>query len=192
MGRPLIDDDYINKYLHNRYKDLGPTAALDLIVGVLDCLANAISRPELPSTISLYRHFLINKVPLLLLRLNLPILSSQYVISQALLKSDSTVLSLDPSMGSASADMILDLPNDVKQEFLFACALHGIIEETAIEGILGEVPLQTMARRRYTQEELVSECIVDPERAERLVGEIDDMEGNSGAVVLALVEVSRT
>ncbi|KAF3934738.1 hypothetical protein ABW20_dc0107052 [Dactylellina cionopaga] len=185
--RPLVDDEYLIHHLLNRYKELGGQVALDLIIAALDCIANAITRSESSSTIALFRHFLVNKIPLLLVRFNMPVIQAQYVLTQALSKSGSNPLSLDPTLDT----MMLDLPNDIKQEFLFACALHRIIEESSVEVILGDVPLQTMAKRRYTQEDLVTECMIDPDRLERLISEIEELDGNSGAIVGTVVEMLR-
>ncbi|KAK6334336.1 mediator complex subunit, variant 2 [Orbilia blumenaviensis] len=186
FARPLVDDEYLIHHLLNRYKEIGGQVALDLIIAALDCIANAISRSESESTVALFRHFLVNKIPLLLIRFNMPVIQAQYVLTQALAKSGGNSLSLDPSL-----DNMLDLSSDVKQEFLFACALHRIIEESSVEIILGDVPLQTMAKRRYTQEELVAECMVDADRVERLISEIEELDGNSGAIVGAVVDMLR-
>ncbi|KAK6358916.1 mediator complex subunit, variant 2 [Orbilia brochopaga] len=195
FARPLVDDEYLIHHLINRYKELSGQAALDLITASLDCIANAISRSESSSTISLFRHFLVNKIPLLLLRFNMPVMQAQYVLTQAISAKNAgggagNPLSLESTFGSADS-MMLDLPNELKQEFLFACALHRIIEEASVEVILGDVPLQTMAKMRYTQEELVTECIMDSDRLERLISEIEELDGNSGAIVGAVVEMLR-
>lgn len=180
---PLVDDDYILNYLQNRYRGDQSTAATEMIIAVLDCLSNSTNRSE--TTRSLCRHFLVNKVPLLLAKLQIPAMTAHFVINSALIKSNAA--SMDPSIGSDS--MMLDLSNDVKQEFLFSCALHGVIEEHRIEEILGEIPLQTMPSKRYVVDDLVEECLADPEREERLLAEIDESEGNSGAAALAIVKV---
>ncbi|KAK6524221.1 mediator complex subunit, variant 2 [Orbilia ellipsospora] len=187
FARPLMDDEYLIHHLLNRYKELGGQAALDLIIAALDCIANAIARTESSATVALFRHFLVNKIPLLLVRFSMPVIQAQYVVTQALSKSGSNPLSIDPTLDA----MMLDLPNDIKQEFLFACALHRIIEESSVEVILGDVPLLTMAKRRYTQEDLVTECMMDPDRLERLVSEMEELDGNSGAIVGAVVEMLR-
>jgi mediator of RNA polymerase II transcription subunit 5 len=89
----------------------------------------------------------------------------------------------DSSTGNMFAD-------SVRQEFCFACCLHGLIAEENIEGLLGEVPMQTLpAGGRYTKHDLVQQCMNDPERAERLLEELEHMDGNVGAVSQAVVEV---
>lgn len=81
--------------------------------------------------------------------------------------------------------------DSVRQDFCFACALHGLIPETSIEDLLGEITYQTLPQAgRYIKEQLVEECMNDPERISSLIGELDNMDGNVGAVCQALAEVS--
>lgn len=81
--------------------------------------------------------------------------------------------------------------DSVRQDFCFACCLHGLIPEESIEGLLGEIPMQALpAGGRYTKEDLVQQCLLDPERAERLLEELDHMDGNVGPVSQAVVEVN--
>jgi mediator of RNA polymerase II transcription subunit 5 len=42
---------------------------------------------------------------------------------------------------------------------------------------------------RYTKEILVDRCANDPERAVQLVDELEKLDGNGGAISLALTEV---
>ena len=87
---------------------------------------------------------------------------------------------------SSSSNMFSE---SVRQEFCFACCLHGLIAEESIERLLGEVPMQTLpAGGRYVKESLVQQCLNDPEKAEGLVDELERMDGNAGAVSQALVE----
>jgi mediator of RNA polymerase II transcription subunit 5 len=85
-----------------------------------------------------------------------------------------------------------DLPVDLRQELLFACALHGVVGEEDIQGILGELPLGALpVAGRYELSDLVNSCTQDPDRVERLLEEIEGVEGNSGAVVRTVVEIMR-
>lgn len=80
--------------------------------------------------------------------------------------------------------------SEVRQEFLFACCLHGLIPETSIEPLLGEIPMQELPQGgKYSKEQLVSQCMSDPGKIEGFLGEIESMEGNVGAVVEAITEV---
>ena len=79
---------------------------------------------------------------------------------------------------------------DARSEFLFACALHQLIPEQSIEGMLGEVPMQSMPEAgRYSKEDLVSQCAARSARIDELIGELENMEGNAGEIVNAIVEV---
>jgi mediator of RNA polymerase II transcription subunit 5 len=69
--------------------------------------------------------------------------------------------------------------------------LHGLIPESAIEVLLGEITYQSLPEGgRWVKETLVSQCMSDPERVYRLVSELEKMDGNVGAVCQALTEVS--
>lgn len=81
--------------------------------------------------------------------------------------------------------------DSVRQEFCFACCLHGLIPESSIEGLLGEITYHSLPHDgRHAKEMLVERCITDPERIQELVHDIDNTDGNVGAVCQALVEVS--
>jgi len=91
---------------------------------------------------------------------------------------------------SPSGNMFSD---SVRQDFCFACCLHGLIPEDSIERLLGEIPMQTLPTGgRYIKEELVQQCLLDPERTESLLEELELMDGNVGAVAQALTGVSAT
>lgn len=50
--------------------------------------------------------------------------------------------------------------------------------------------MQTLpAGGRYSREDLVSQCSMNPERLEELVGELEGLDGNAGAIAGAVVEV---
>jgi mediator of RNA polymerase II transcription subunit 5 len=80
--------------------------------------------------------------------------------------------------------------DSVRQDFCFACCLHGLIAESSIGNLLGDVPMQSLpAGGRYVKEDLVQQCLSDPERAEGLINELEQMDGNVGAVSQAITEV---
>ncbi|KAL8950950.1 MAG: hypothetical protein Q9222_003040 [Ikaeria aurantiellina] len=79
--------------------------------------------------------------------------------------------------------------SEARQEFLFACALHQLIPEGSIEGLLGDVPMQSLpASGRYVKDNLVAQCTANSARIEEIIGELENMEGNAGEIVGALVE----
>jgi mediator of RNA polymerase II transcription subunit 5 len=81
--------------------------------------------------------------------------------------------------------------DSVRQDFCFSCCLHGLLEESSIEKLLGDIPMQSLpAGGRYVKEDLVQQCLSDPEKAEGLIDELEHMDGNVGAVSQAITEVS--
>ena len=80
--------------------------------------------------------------------------------------------------------------SDVRQDFLFACCLHGLVMESNIESLLGETPMQTLpSSGRHEKDQLVSQFLTEPDRIETYVGELEDMNGNVGAIAMAISEV---
>ena len=87
--------------------------------------------------------------------------------------------------------MLFNTLVDLRQEFLFACALHGVVGEEEIQVIIGELPLGALpVSGRYDVSDLINQYTIDPDRLEKLLEEIEGVEGNSGAVVRAIVEVT--
>ncbi|PBP18258.1 mediator complex subunit Med5 [Diplocarpon rosae] len=165
---------------------------IDLILAAFDVLANATFRNERAESISILRSFLINKIPLLLSNLSsslFPPLTSEYCITEALSQVDTTAFPTLSNMfdETSNGNMFSD---SVRQDFCFACCLHGLIEESSIEQLLGDIPMQSLpAGGRYVKDELVQQCLSDPERAEGLIDELQNMDGNVGAVSQAITEV---
>ncbi|OAA67035.1 RNA polymerase 2 mediator complex subunit [Niveomyces insectorum RCEF 264] len=190
VGRPLIDDVAIFSYLHNRYHGDLQTTAIDLILASFDVLANAVFRTEGQTSAHLLRSFLINKTPLLLASLAASPLypfDSQYCISEALSRVDTNAF---PTMSSMFDDNQNTNPftDSVRQDFCFACCLHGLIPEASIETLLGEMTYQSLpAGGRHTKEQLLQQCLHNSEQMVALVGQLDNMDGNVGAVCQALV-----
>lgn len=81
--------------------------------------------------------------------------------------------------------------DSVRQEFCWACCLHGLIPESAIEILLGEITYQSLPEGgRLVKETLVNQCMSDSEKLSSLVSDLEKMDGNVGAVSQALTEVS--
>ncbi|KAL8684137.1 MAG: hypothetical protein Q9224_006582, partial [Gallowayella concinna] len=190
--RPLFDDMAMMGYLSTRYKGDITTLVIDLILASFDILANAMYRAEPPQTITILRSFLVNKLPIFLgnyTAIIFPPLSIETCISQALLRVDPAAFPSFSQMFDFSSKN--SMVSEARQEFLFACALHQLIPEGSIEGLLGDVPMQSLpASGRYLKNELVTQCTSNPMRIEELIGELDNMEGNAGEIAGALIEVS--
>ncbi|TVY27259.1 Mediator of RNA polymerase II transcription subunit [Lachnellula hyalina] len=192
VARPLIDDTAIFQYLHNRYQGDIQQTIIDLILASFDLLANATFRNERVQATTILRSFLINKIPLLLTSLSsslFPPLTSEYCITEALSHVDTNAFPTLSNMfdESSTNNMFSD---SVRQDFCFSCCLHGLIAESSIETLLGDIPMQSLpAGGRYVKEDLVQQCLSDPERAEGLIDELEHMDGNVGAVSQAITEV---
>ena len=175
----------------NRAQDDVANLVIDLITAAFDVLSSAMYRNESGQTMFLLRSYLVNKLPILLTMFStsiLPPFTIQWCITEALGHVDPQAFpSLSQMFGPLSGSGML---SDVRQEFLFACALHDLIAEDSIEHLLGEPPMQTLpAGGRYSKEDLVSQCSITPERLEELVGELESLDGNAGAIAGAVVEV---
>ncbi|KAI0398259.1 mediator of RNA polymerase II transcription subunit 5 [Xylariaceae sp. FL0594] len=192
VGRPLIDDAALFNYLNNRYQGDIQTMTIDLILASFDVLANAVFRNEAHKAGHLLRSYLINKLPLLLVTLAGSMFGSttaQFCITEALSQVDTNAFPTLSAMFEETNNNNTFTDN-VRQEFCFACCLHGLIPESSIEGLLGEITLQTLPQDgRQVRETLVDRCIADPERINDLVRDMDNMDGNVGAVCQALIEV---
>ncbi|KAL9604923.1 MAG: hypothetical protein Q9219_000111 [cf. Caloplaca sp. 3 TL-2023] len=176
--RPLFDDVAVMNYLNIRYKGNIPTLVTDLILAAFDILANAMYRTEPAQSITILRSFLVNKLPPFLnnyAAIMFPPLTIEACISQALLRIDPAAF---PSF-SQMFDLLgkNGILSEARQEFLFACALHQLIPEGSIEGLLGDVPMQSLpASGRYVKNDLVAQCTANPTRIEELVAELENME----------------
>ncbi len=166
---------------------------IDLILAAFDILANATFRNERAQSITILRSFLINKIPPLLATLSaslFPPLTSEYCIREALNHVDTNAFPTLSGMfdESSTNDMFSD---SVRQDFCFACCLHGLIAESSIETLLGDLPMQSLpAGGRYLKDDLVQQCLSDPAKTEGLIDELEHMDGNVGAVSQAITEAS--
>lgn len=168
---------------------------MHLILASFDVLANAVFRSEGRKAAHLMRSYLINKVPLLLVSLAAtasPVFpfNAQFCIAEALRGIDTNAFPTLSAMFDDTQQSSNTFTDSVRQDFCFACCLHGLVPESSIEALLGEITYQTLPPGgRYIKENLVRECIEDPERIQTLIRELDNMDGNVGAVCQALTEV---
>ncbi|KAL9124506.1 MAG: hypothetical protein Q9217_006168 [Psora testacea] len=181
-NKPSFDDTRATKFLHARYDEDVPTLVSDLILASFDVLANAISRNEPLRSRTIIRSFIVNKLTIFIQNhysgMIFEPLSTEHCIRQALGR-------IDP-LSSQSFDML----SETRQDFLFACALHDLLPESSIEDILGDVPMQSLpASGRYSKEELVSQCTTDTFKIDQYVSELENTEGNSGAIAGAIVDI---
>ncbi|KAH9883338.1 mediator complex subunit Med5 [Xylariomycetidae sp. FL2044] len=192
VGRPLIDDNALFNYLSNRYQGDIQSTTIDLILASFDVVANAVFRNEGQKAGHLLRSYLINKLPLLVATLATsmyPPLTAQFCITEALNQVDTNAFPTLSAMFDETSNNNT-FTDGVRQDFCFACCLHGLIPESSIESLIGDITYQTLpAGGRFVKEQLVNECIADPERIQTLTSELENMDGNVGAVSQAITEV---
>ncbi|KAI9701579.1 MAG: mediator complex subunit [Candelina mexicana] len=185
VGRPLIDDNMVLNYFSRRYKGDISTLAIDLITTSFDLLSNAMYRKESNQTMFLLRSFLVNKIPTMLTTIStsmFPPLTPEYCITAALNHVDSNVF---PSSVLGSGGAL----SDVRPEFVLTCNLHQLIPQESIMPLLDGNDPMGGSQERYIKEELVHQCTTDHERLEVLLGELEKMDGNAGAIVAALTQI---
>lgn len=166
---------------------------VQLILASFDLLANAVFRNEGPKTGHLLKSFVVNKVPLILVSLtNSPTMypfNSELCIKEALGQVDTNVFPTLSGMFEMS-NTSSSFHDSVRQDFCFSCQLHGLLSQTAIENLLGDITYQSLPDEgRYVKDNLVQACLLDVDRTQRLIGELDNMNGNVGAAAQAIIEV---
>lgn len=167
----------------------------DLITAAFDILANAMYRGETGQTMFGLKCFLVNRLPLLLtqlLRSIQPIyaVSAEMCITQALTRIDPNAF---PSFSQGFGDMMGNNSAlaDMRQDFINACALHGLIAASSIERLLGEAPLQGPPAVRYRKTDLLSQFKANFESVNTHIDELETLNGNTGAIAQAITEVCR-
>jgi mediator of RNA polymerase II transcription subunit 5 len=167
--------------------------AIDLVTAAFDVLANVMYRSESTSTMFYLKSFLINKVPIILSQIASSIftMTVEMCITQALSHVDphafpSFSQGFDDIMGSNNS------LSDVRQDFLNACALHGLIQAGSVERLLGEAPMQGPPEKRYERKELLSQCKNNFDKVSGYIDELDNLDGNAGAIVGAVTDVGHS
>lgn len=116
-----------------------------------------------------------------------PPLTPQICITQALQHVD---LNIFPSfgMGMLTNNSVL---NEVRQEFIYGCILHGTLPADSVNQLLGETPFEPppTPESRYHKDVLSQQCVNEPGKAVQLIGELEKLDGNAGAIVGAVTEV---
>lgn len=190
----MIDDAALFTYLHNRYRGDVQQAAVQLILASFDVLANAVFRNEGAKAGHLLKSFVVNKVPLVLVSLAqsspLYTFNPEICITEALGQVDTNIFPTFSGMFDMSSNTGSSFQDSVRQDFCFACQLHGLLSQAAIENLLGDITYQTLPDEgRYVKDILVQSCLQDSDRTQKLIGELDNMNGNVGAAAQAVVEV---
>ena len=155
-----------------------------------DILAAAMERRETGDQMFTLKSFHTNKVPLLISTLPASMfapLTPEFCISQAMNHVDPTVFP-PPSYGMISESLL----QDVRQEFLFSCVLHSLLPTESVETLLGEAPFTPppSPERKFTKDGLIQQIVGDTDRLGQLVKQLETLDGNAGAIVAAVTEVS--
>ena len=192
--RPSVDNASVVTFLTTRYNEDIPSLVSDLVLASFDVLANAVSKTESARSINIIRSYLVNKLPVFLQSnyagLIFEPLTIEQCIRQALGRIDPSAFPSFSQMFDFSSSSGNSTLSEARQEFLFACALHQLIQEQSIEEILGDVPMQSLpAGGRYVKDDLVSQCTMNPSKIDQLVGELENMEGNAGEIAGAVIEI---
>ncbi len=192
VGRPMVDDHNLLNFLHNRYHGDIETTCMDLIVSSFDVLTNAIFRNDNAQATFILRSFLINNVPLLVATLAstaFPPISAEMCITEALSHVDTNAFPTFSSMfDDTSAGNIFS--DSVRQDFCFACCLQGLIMAESIERLLGEIPMQSLPTGgRYEKDIILQGMLAEPEKISAFIDELENMDGNVGAVASAVAGV---
>lgn len=156
-------------------------------------MANSVFRNDGPTTGHLFKSFVVNKVPLILA--SLVASSAMYpfnpepCIREALSQVDTNVFPTLSGMFEMS-NTGTSFHDSVRQDFCFSCQLHGLISQRAIESLLGDITYQSLPDEgRYVKSMLVQSCLQEVDRTQKLIGELDNMNGNVGAAAQAIIEV---
>ncbi|KAF2673126.1 Med5-domain-containing protein [Microthyrium microscopicum] len=196
FARPIPDDLQAMGFLHIKYKlnmqvD-SESLFIDLVVGAFDLLSSAVTRKESEETTFALKSFLVNKLPQFLTNLAQSMFSAdrpENCFAQALSRINHAMFP-SPSFGMVSEHAL----QDVRQEFLFSCALHSLLRPSSIQALLGEQPISQPPdpSSRYLKETLIEQCASDSDRISQLIDELDKLNGNAGPISFALFDVIRT
>jgi mediator of RNA polymerase II transcription subunit 5 len=158
-----------------------------LILASFDAIAAASDRNDPQHMFSL-KSFLINKVPLLLATLNGSLLTPEFVIQQSLSQVD---LNAFPTiaLGMLQSNTALQ---DTRQDFVYSCILHGLLNANSVGRLLGESTFDSppSPQNRLHKDLLLQQCATEPGKVVQLISTLEKLDGNAGAIVGAVVEVS--
>lgn len=113
-----------------------------------------------------------------------------YLISQSLGRlHPSFFTSIPPGYGMTSKTTTI---SDARQQFVHACALHGLISRESIPHLVGgQVAQDTAMQARRSRRSLVNEFNANSHKLDTLIKGMESMDGNAVAATEAVVEVRR-
>lgn len=161
--------------------------AIDLITATFDVLAATAERNESKQVMFSLKCFLMNKIPTLLATLTGSLLTPEFSINEALNHVDLTMFPVGLGMLQNNTAF-----QDTRQDFVYACILHGLLTSDSVGRLLGESTFDSppLPERRYQKDNLFHLCSTEPGKAVQLINELEKLDGNAGAIVGAVTEVS--
>ena len=144
----------------------------ELVATSLQVLANWIARTEADSALQRCRQFVVNKLPSLL-----------SLVSGSSYGSFSSETSLVAAMTAIDGT----IPSTDSRQFMRVCVLYHLMSSTALDTT--EIPKEMQVRGLYQKDEITSQIKSNVQRVAKFIEEIPQLEGNSGAIAQALVEV---
>jgi len=139
----------------------------------------------------LIRSFIVNKLPPLLQSLatmSFMPLEFEFSVQQAFSRSSASSFQSFPSdFTFGNQDAVLA---EARQQFVYACALHGLISQGSIVGLLnGQVLANVPISIKLQKDILVAEHASDSRKLEFLISAMEKLDGNAGIVADSLIEV---
>lgn len=171
----------------------------ELITAAFDVLANSKYRNDPPQTLFLFKTFLVNKIPSFLADLQSVTATQQQqpiplemCITNSLARIDHAMFPSLSEMFSMSHGGTTAVLSDVRQEFLFSCALNHVIPEHSIERLLGENPMQTLPVEGLMSKNIpLQQILQNPtDRSNELLNGMELLNGNVRPIATAISEVS--
>lgn len=163
---------------------------VDLVIANFDVVGAAITRKDPQRTVRLCRSCLVNKLPPLL---SLVVASapdpvaSEQCTAQALQRIGSQV----PPTSSLTSNPAQhnSILHSIRQEFLYACALHRLLPASSVPTMLGASPPQVIHPPvHYNKDDLVQQIRTNHSRIDVLIAEMNMMQGNTEPIVHAVIE----
>ena len=185
QDKPSFDDNRVINLLSFRYGENISDIISDFVFASFDVLANVIFRNSSKRNKDTVRSFIVNKVPVFIAENYVPKLSGDVSPEKCLRQASRRISSL--------SQQSYDILSETHVDFLFACALHGLIPESKIKDILGDTSLQGLPPGgRYTKESINNDIKADTCRIEHYAAQLENFEGNSNAIAQAIVEIMRS
>jgi mediator of RNA polymerase II transcription subunit 5 len=189
-ARPFTDDLAILSFLQARFPNDIQSLIVNFLTTSFDVLTNAMLRKESRQNVKIIRSFICNKLPVLLVMLShsiAPPLTAETYIQMPFMAGGTISMDPLPPISAGATDMNETL-KATRLEFFQACALHGLVTENGIAGVLNG-PIALPRITKLVKETLVTQCSHDIGRLESLIDDLDAMQGNAAAIAGCVVTI---